>query len=511
MAISDALEHLRSVLSQEDLEVALQIGEDTTLDIGEKITSAFTELPDCLLSVTDVKALLAARTSQSKLTEELDTLVEEGVLEVSDETQRPLDKPNTSLYRSASNDFKRLKILALEEELVVGQSRYQFSLDGRLIRSLARIERLDAFSGKGQQRNEIRAHIDRIATGMREGTPVPNPVLLVINESTTVELEEGDDADGLEAFTVIRAVEPFQEVENPVHSVDLVQRSRLVELEFPFRTAAFDPEKNAVLVDGQQRTAAVSLVSLTDVPVISLTVNAVVGDEDAAQETFQVANDTVKIAADLSLMLAAVRKHVPAGKREEKLKAEACRILAVEDAASPFYGIAKVPGASGKGRYIAFRSLYEVVGVFRSEVLPSTSDAKELAVVVSRSFAVIKGLWPHAWSEKPSESKLTHGAGLRAMATLMSKLAAAQKMVNGPDSLKEEETWTKIQQRVDVLQDAIAWTFDDAAKGSAAARRLYMQDIADVQNTPSDIKKLTELITKTWDQLDTQAVGGAKP
>ena len=196
--------------------------------------------------------------------------------------------------------------------------------------------------GLETQRKEIKAHIERIATGIREGTEVPNPVLLVLLDTSTVVVEPGDDETGLESFTIVRPLEAFQEVTVPGSLDQLAQRTRVVEIDFPFRRAAFDNEKVALVVDGQQRTSALAYVPLVDIPSVSLTVNAKIGDGETAKETFAVANDTVKIASDLSKMIAALRSQVPSGKTEDKIKAEACRILAVQDPDSPFYGVAKV-------------------------------------------------------------------------------------------------------------------------------------------------------------------------
>jgi DGQHR domain-containing protein len=449
-----------------------------------------------------VKALLGVRPARAKVAAELDGLVDKGKLDRSAETERPLDPAGTALYRASDRGFEKMKLLALQEELVEGTSRLQFSIEGRLIRSLARVDRLDAIEGKGAQRTEIRAHIGRIAEGLRAGVQIPNPVLLVLLDSTTVMVETGEDEGIPDSFTTIKPLEPFTEVESPGGFGHTAQRTRLVEITFPFRFAAFDPEKTALLVDGQQRTAALAQVSLEAVPSIGLTVNAIVSDEEGAQDAFSVANDTVKIAADLSLMLAAIRKHVPAGKSEDKIKAEASRIMAVQDKTSPFYGIAKVPGAPTKGRYIVFLSLFEVVGLFRSQVLPATKDPKELATIVSRSFVIVRDLWPDAWSKPPGQSKLTHGAGLRAMGALMAKLAGAQKTAIGAESLKDDATWNRFKERVAVLQDALAWTQAEAVGATALAQKNYVEHVAPAQNTAQDIKALTEFIATLWEQLD---------
>ena len=500
-----ANDQIRGALTKADIALAAQIGEDKSKPVEDRLTELFEGLPDPLLSAAEVKTLVGLRESVPKVEGHLEDLVKAGKLEDSSDTQRPLDKPGLRLFRSAAVATSRLKMLALQAELVVGTTVYQLCCDGRLIRSLARIERLDAVAGKGQQRQEIKAHVARIAAGLKAGTPVPNPVLLVLLESTTQVLEYGEEADVPDAWTVIRPLERFTEVTTPGPGGTEAQRTRLVEIDFPFRKAAFDDEKSILLVDGQQRTAALSMVPLDDLPVCELTVNALVGDEDAAQEVFQVANDTVKISTDLSLVLAAIRNTVPAGKSEDKLKAEACRILALQDKQSPFFGRAKVPGAPTQNRYIAFLSLFEVVSTFRGEVLTDkTVTAKDLAEVVKRAFSLASEQWPSAWKAPPGDSRLTHGAGLRATAYVLAKLVSAEAVASGKAALKETATWAKLKNRFAPLGARIAWTLEEANSGTKTAQRNYLEHIREAQNTKQDIERLSHFLWAEWQEADAE-------
>jgi hypothetical protein len=72
----------------------------------------------------------------------------------------------------------------------------------------------------------------------------------------------------------------------PYNAIQPVQSIRSVEIDFPFRPAAFDDEKAALLVDGQQRTAALSMVDIEKVPAVALSVMAVIADADEAKRVF---------------------------------------------------------------------------------------------------------------------------------------------------------------------------------------------------------------------------------
>lgn len=170
-----ANDQIRGALTKADIALAAQIGEDKSKPVEDRLTELFEGLPDPLLSAAEVKTLVGLRESVPKVEGHLEDLVKAGKLEDSSDTQRPLDKPGLRLFRSAAVATSRLKMLALQAELVVGTTVYQLCCDGRLIRSLARIERLDAVAGKGQQRQEIKAHVARIAAGLKQGPPYPTP------------------------------------------------------------------------------------------------------------------------------------------------------------------------------------------------------------------------------------------------------------------------------------------------------------------------------------------------
>jgi hypothetical protein len=99
----------------------------------------------------------------------------------------------------------------------------------------------------------------------------------MLGEATAV-VEEDEDVEaegGPMSFVKIR---PYTEVPDWIeaqHGDETVQQVRLVLIEIPYRRAAFDDEKSILLVDGQQRTAALALVSVQDHPSIEMAATAV--------------------------------------------------------------------------------------------------------------------------------------------------------------------------------------------------------------------------------------------
>ena len=98
---------------------------------------------------------------------------------------------------------------------------------------------------------------------------------------------------------------------SPLHEGDIIEEYRPVVLDFPYRRAAFDEEKSALLVDGQQRTAALSLVDIDKIPKLMLSVNAEIASEQDARTIFIVANSTKKIETQFSRALIASMDDTP--------------------------------------------------------------------------------------------------------------------------------------------------------------------------------------------------------
>ncbi|MGN6600661.1 MAG: hypothetical protein ACTHMW_15440, partial [Actinomycetes bacterium] len=358
-------DYLLSNLTDEERAYIASLREDDSLSPEEFVTAVFAELDDPLLSAEDVAALWGEGADAEGLVNALTGLVTEGALEASEKTQRPFDALGVRLYRRADTSATRLTLTALQSEDHTGESRFQFSVEGRLVRGIARIDRLDALAGSGQQRDEIKAHVTKIRQGVESGTHVPNPVLLVMLEESTQVLEVGEDVtdDIPNSFVVVRPLEEFQEVRR--ENGALVQKSRIVELMFPWRRAAFDEEKSVLLVDGQQRTAAISLVAVEALPFIDLGVSAVISNDEKAKRVFQVANDSVKISTDFSKALLASMEDAPGYLKDEQITAEVVRLLVLEDEKSPFYGLVKYPGVKSAGTVVAYNSVFGIVSAFR--------------------------------------------------------------------------------------------------------------------------------------------------
>jgi hypothetical protein len=302
-------EKLKARFSSKEIALASSLGVGGE-SLKAKIEALFGQLTDPLLSAGEVGELLAVAADEAHLIEDLEQLVNEKYLEKSLETTRPLDKEILTLYRRADKIPTRLKVLAIGCRLSDQTYRYLFTIDGRLIRSFSRIDRLDAVAGTGNQRSEVIKHVGEIAKGIKSGTQIANSVLMVFQ--TDVFITDPDPEETLPASWVIcRTLGTETNVPHPLDAGLTIQCVKTVELDIPFRLAAFDEEKSALLVDGQQRTSALSLVDVDEVPSFAFSVSAVVASLDDAKKIFQLANSTVKITTQFSRALLASMEDAP--------------------------------------------------------------------------------------------------------------------------------------------------------------------------------------------------------
>ena len=495
-------DQLKAAFRREELQVAADIGAKTA-ELPAKIRALFAELIDPLLSKDEIKQLLGVEDTDENFVRALDSLCRDGTLEVSNVTQRPLDlTEGLELYRKKISENKRLKIVAVESR-VGDEIRYQFTFDGRLVRSLAKVDRLDAIAGTGQQREEIRSHVAKIADGINAGINVPNPILITLNQNNCVlDPDPGDELPG--SFIVIRGLSEPVEISNPFIQTQPVQVLRNVEVDFPFRPAAFDDEKASLLVDGQQRTAALAMVPVDERPEVMFSVLALVADAEMAKNIFRIANSTQKITTQHSRALLASIEYEGGYLRGEQVKARACKILALDHASSPFKDLVRYPGVPRTPKQVlVYNSLFQVVSkIADNSGLPIETDAEELAEVVEKCFTIIKDTWPEAWGEKPGDtSRLMHGAGLRSLAGLCADLLLA---VYRQYSSMSDKAWEDLESSLRRLRTTILWN-DSALTGNKEQAKNYRDKIHGVQNTSQSIADLTTFLVRASLELDRRA------
>lgn len=504
-------ELLKSSFTSDEIKLAASIGAKTE-SLENKIVELYKYLNDPLLSPTDVHSLLAVESSsKNKVCTALENLVDSNTLEFSNQTLRPFDSEGIKLYRLQSVPFSRLKLIAIESELGDNTTRFQFTCDGRTIRSFARIHRLDSLANEGNQREEIHKHVKKIAEGIRSGNQIPNSVLLVFLKNQVKELKISDTEEVIpESFIIIRPESEWINISFPHDADKTFQRFRSVSLDIPYRRASFDGEKFALLVDGQQRTAALSLVDIDEVPHFSLSVNAVQATPEEAKKVFAIANNTVKISTEflmglLATMPADTDTDEPVYLAKERDMAIVVKMICLEMKNSPFYNLAVHPGVkySGPKPPIAYNSLFAVVQTFHNSPFNLT-DSSSLADAIVRGFEIVKNIWPTEWARKPADSKLMHGVGLKSVSRLIiSKLEIRYAEFKG--DLTDAKMWDLIKESLERLKDLIVWSNEAALKSSKSVQKIYRDEIGDYQNTNQDIERCSNLLREKSLAADAEA------
>ncbi len=481
-------------------ETAAAIGA-LQIPLKDKILQLFRDLNDPLLDADDVHSLLGitdAETADVKAA--ITDLVGEMLLESDAKTRRPHDGPETILYRLRDESRHRLRLTAEQIKMPDKSIRYHFSCDGRLIRSVAYVARLDALRCEGNQRDEIPDHVGKIAHGITIGTNVPNAVLLVLKEDMVVEEIPDTNQDIPESSIVIRPLQDgWIESYHPLFPEHIVQCWRPVEIDFPYRSAAFDSEKSAQIVDGQQRTAALSLVDIDDKPYVTLSVIAIPTDNDGARRIFEVANTSVKITTDFRRALLASTNDAQGYQVYEQQVAKAVSTLVLRDEESPFFNIVRHPGVRyerGNTPHIPHNSLFSLVKEMLAAGLGQFCETeKDICTLIKQSFQKVKDRWPDEWNRRPSETKLMHGAGLRGIAFLIEqKLSQILTANQDIEDIADPRLWDGVVQMLDTLKERVIWSTAAMADANDEVQSWFTENVLTRQNTPTDIGKLKDAL-----------------
>jgi DGQHR domain-containing protein len=348
---------------------------------------------------------------------------------------------------------------------------YVFSLTGEELLAVADISRISRDSaGKviGYQRPEVKRHVQDIVTYLNgDGVLFPNSIILALSSAVHFTRSRGPEVDdGLAAAGI---------------------------LELPIPTDG-EP-RPAWVVDGQQRVLALSKCRRREFPV---PVSAFVADEvELQRDQFLRVNNTRPLPRGLiSELLPEVSTNLPARLAARKVPAAICDWLN-RTPSSPFYQLIRRPStgrAAEDSGVIADTSVIKMI----EESLSSTSgclfpyrniatgetDGDGICAVLVAYWTAVKRVFPDAWGGPPHQSRLMHGAGLRAMGRLMDRVMAG---VNGRDPRAVALAELELRRVAPVCR----WTqgaWED------------LNDLAwnEVQNVPRHVRVLSNYLIRTY-------------
>lgn len=354
-----------------------------------------------------------------------------------------------------------------------GTPLYLFSLTAREILEVAEISRIsrgDHSELIGYQRPAVRQHVKEI-TDYLNGDDVlfPNPIIIAL--PSTVKWTSSRGPNVSDGIATIGAIE-----------IPLV---------------GLAGGKPGWIVDGQQRALALSRSKRQDFPV---PVNAFVADSvNVQRDQFLRINNTRPLPRGLvTELLPEVSTPLPPRLALRQLPSVLCDHLNTMDD-SPFKGLIKRSSSSIEERktaVVADTVLVEVLKdslqagcLFQYQNLSSGEmDSIRIWLTIVMYWNAVRDTFPDAWGRPPTESRLMHAAGIRAMWRLMDLVMS---MVDPSSS----ETAEMVRKDLALLAPYCHWT-----EGSWEELRF---DWDAVQSVSKHVNELSNYLIRTYRNIRT--------
>ena len=304
-----------------------------------------------------------------------------------------------------------LTLRALRIEQTAGYPLYLFSLTASEILQIADISRVSRDqSGDliGYQRPEVRQHIQEIVDYL-DGDQVifPNPIIVAL--PSTVKFTSG---------------------RGPTVGDGTTTQGKL-EIPLPLN----GEPKAGWIVDGQQRTLALARAKRQD---LCVPVNAFVTDSiDIQRDQFLRINNAKPLPRGLvTELLPTISSPPPARLALRRMPSALCDLFN-SDEQSPFRGLIKRSSTDKELRRQAVVTDTSIVKMLEESLTsPSgclfpfrnmTSGETDFAgiwQVLLVYWSAVRTTFPDAWGKPPTQRRLMHGAGIRAMGRLMDRVMA---------------------------------------------------------------------------------------
>ena len=288
---------------------------------------------------------------------------------------------------------------------------YVFSLTAAQILQIAGISRVSRGEGGeliGYQRPEVRQHIQEIVDYV-DGDQVifPNPIIIALPSTVKFTNGRGIGVDG-----------------------DRSDQGR-IHIPVPPEGAP----KVGWIVDGQQRALALSRAKCQD---LIVPVNAFVTDSiEMQRDQFLRVNNTKPLPRGLvTELLPAIDSPLPPRLALRRTPSALCDLLN-SDKESPFYGLIKRSSTSVELRRQTTITDTSIVNMLNDSLTQPSgclfpfrnmatgeTDFAGIWLLLLTYWTAVRETFPDAWGKPPAQSRLMHGAGLRAMGRLMDRVMA---------------------------------------------------------------------------------------
>jgi DGQHR domain-containing protein len=328
---------------------------------------------------------------------------------------------------------------ALRIEQNPGIPLYLFALAAEevgLVADVARIARNDAGKLIGYQRAEVRNHVKQILDYLNSGDVLfPNGLILALPDTVH-----------------------FKSSRGPATSDGLATAGTLV-ITYPA-----DPEapRPAWIVDGQQRSRALSQTSNTRIPIP--VAGFVAPTVEVQRDQFLRVNTVAPLPSNLVTELLPEVISAPSPRLAKRRMPSALVDVLNREPESPFFGMIKRASSDGDdlrkavvvdtGLVEAIReSLDSPSGVLFPywNMATGSTDTESILRILITYWSAVRDVFPEAWGKPARRSKLMGGVGIRAMGRLMDRVMA-QIDANDPQAPE------LARREVARIKDACHWT-----------------------------------------------------
>lgn len=352
-----------------------------------------------------------------------------------------------------------------------GQDLFAFFLPGALILEIADIERLGRTkrgSLKGFQRGEIRQHVKSIVQYLNHQTVLfPNAIILAVSPEVKFTGSRGPDRDGA------------------------IENADAGYLALPMRPKG---DRVAWIVDGQQRSLALSEAANKDLPV---PVVAFVCDSlETQREQFILVNKARPLPHRLidELLPATSGVLLPKTLAARRVPSALCDALS-RDKTSPFFELIRRPSMGNEQDRIVLDSaitrmihdrIHHPLGAL-SQFKPfgeSKANTERMYEALVAYWSGVREVFPEAWGKPPAKSRLMHSAGIAAMGVLMDRIVARSGSTDGLEQRSRQELRR--------IAPQCAWT-----EGAWPFINVRWDGI---ESTPRHIRSLTDVLVRLYSE-----------
>lgn len=335
------------------------------------------------------------------------------------------------------------------------------------IAEVSRVGRDDAGELIGYQRPEVRKHVQNIQAYLdsNKGRALfPNTLILALASNAT-----------------------FAGVRGPKIDDGLAEAGTIT---IPIPEAG--GRKPAWIVDGQQRALALSRCKNRQLPV---PVSAFIADDVATQrEQFLRVNSARPLPRGLvTELLPQVDTVLPPTLATRKVPSGLCEVLN-RDPESPFHGLIRRASSSVAKRGAVVTDTVIIKMLQDSFTSPSgclfsyrnlatgETDFDGMRRLLYIYWGAVRDTFSDAWGRPPTESRLMHGTGLRAMGKLMDR-------VMGQIDVNDRSAPARVRKELHRVASHCAWT-------SGTWSDLDGMRWNELQNLPNHLRMLTNLLIR---------------